>query len=322
MNTQTKTNDIHQQITDRIIQAMEAGTSGLQTPWHTGTAKLPINVSSDRPYRGINILALWVAQQERGYGSNLWGTYYQWQCLGAQVRKGEKSSPVVFFREIVRDEPKETDGVLEEKRALVARASLVFNAEQVEGYPLADTIELIDRTERIAAADQLVAATGAEIRTGDKAAYWPISDYIGMPKRERFTGTETSTATESYYSVLFHELTHWSGAAHRLNRRLASRFHSSAYAMEEMVAELGAAFLSAQLGIASEPREDHADYLSIWLSVLKSDKKAIFTAASKASQAAEYLIGFVDPKNEPGNSCREKVERTGGASEILSDVAV
>lgn len=319
-----KTNqfDIHEQITDRILKAIEAGAAECRLPWHASTPQqLPRNVASDKSYRGINILALWAAQLDRGYQSPYWGTYHQWQCLGAQVRRGEKSSLIVFYRETVRTERNEA-GEPEEKRGLVARASLVFNADQVEGYPLADGAERIDRTEQLAAADELIAATGAAIESGASlACYWPDEDVILMPARDRFTGTATSTATESYYSVLFHELTHWTAAEQRLNRNLKNRFGSEAYAMEELIAELGAAFLCARVGMASEPRADHAAYMATWVNVLKSDKKAIFTAASKASQAVDYLTGD-SPAGSPSTETNEQgIERAGGAAENLSNLA-
>lgn len=322
INTAKQPYDLHQQITDRILQAIEAGAGEFRMPWHSSTGhRLPRNVASNKPYRGINILALWSAQLERGYQSHLWGTYHQWHCIGAQVRRGEKSSLIVFYREVVRTERNDA-GEPEEKRSLVARASLVFNADQVEGYPPSDDSERIDRTEQLAAVDALIAATGAAIDTGGTQAYFsPEKDVIFMPARDRFTGTDTRTATESYYSVLFHELTHWTAAEHRLNRNLKNRFGSEAYAMEELIAELGAAFLCARTGIASEPRADHAAYLAEWLTVLKSDKKAIFTAASKASQAVDYLTGDSQAGSPSAERDEQKIERAGGAAENLSTLA-
>jgi antirestriction protein ArdC len=132
---------------------------------------------------------------------------------------------------------------------------------------------------------------------GERAFYRPADDIIQMPERERFLGTETSTPTEAYYGTLLHELTHWTGAKKRCDREFGKRFGDQAYAMEELVAELGAAFLCADLGISVTPRQDHAAYIDNWLSVLKADKKAIFTAASKAAQASDYLAGLQDRGN-------------------------
>lgn len=149
-----------------------------------------------------------------------------------------------------------------------------------------------DPAQILDAAEAFVAATGADIRHGGNHAFYRFpDDFIQMPERERFMGTETSTATESYYGTLLHE-THWTGCAKRCDREFGKRFGDDAYAVEELVAELGAAFLCDDLGITLEPRPDHAAYLDNWLKVLKADKKAIFTAASQAAKATDYLAGL------------------------------
>ncbi|WMS45374.1 zincin-like metallopeptidase domain-containing protein (plasmid) [Acuticoccus sp. MNP-M23] len=284
--------DVHSHVTNAIIAAMEAGAEAWQMPWHrSGLATgRPVNIASDKAYRGINVLSLWIAAEANGYQHGLWGTYRQWQAKGAQVRKGEKSSVIVFYKELERprdDDPSETETVL------FARASRVFNVAQVDGFEVpspADGVALEDRINPTTAADELAAAAGATVCVqGDQAYYSPRDDRIVMPGRERFTGSATATPTEAWASTLLHELTHWSGAANRLDRNLTGRFGDEAYAMEELIAELGAAFLCADLDISTSPRADHAAYLAIWLKVLKADKKAIFTAASAASRAAEYL---------------------------------
>lgn len=285
--------DIHQHITDQIVAAMEAGAGAgdWQMPWHRSGHAItrPKNIASGNAYRGINILSLWVAAEAQDYAHGLWGTYKQWQEQGAQVRKGEKSTVIVFYKELERpreDDPTETETVL------FARASRVFNAAQVDDFtlPAAEEAPSEDRIEPVDAADAFTAATGAQIIIGgERAFYRPAEDRIQMPDRERFSGTDTSSPTEGWYGTLLHELTHWSGAKHRLDRELSGRFGDDAYAMEELIAELGAAFLCAELGIAAMPRPDHAAYLTNWLKVLKADKKAIFTAASAASRAADFL---------------------------------
>lgn len=172
------------------------------------------------------------------------------------------------------------------------RSSFVFSAEQVEGYeiPIVATLSPVERNE---SAERFISATGARIRHGKGGAYYaPELDYIGMPAREAFTATATSTREEAYYSTLLHELAHWSGHKSRLARDLNNRFGSQAYAAEELIAEMGAAFMCAELGISPTPRGDHAQYLNHWLSVLRADKRAIFTAASAATKAAEFLRGF------------------------------
>jgi antirestriction protein ArdC len=142
-------------------------------------------------------------------------------------------------------------------------------------------------------AKSFVAATGAIIHHGGGRAYYrPSTDSIHLPPREAFIGTPRSTPAESYYSTLCHEMTHWTSAEARCNRQLGKRFGDQAYAMEELVAELGAALLCADLHITDEPRPDHAQYLASWLAVLKTDKKAIFTAALKASEATAFLAAL------------------------------
>ncbi len=284
-------NDVHQKITDRIIAAIEAGVGQWQMPWsRSGSAGVrPVNAHTGNRYKGVNVVALWAAAEFIGYGSGFWATYKQWRNLGAQVHKGEKANLIVFYKKVEREvEDKETGKPKSETR-FFARASWVFNADQVDGWQ-APKPEVRSPVEILKHAEDFVAATGADIRHGGNRAYYrPLSDHIQMPHREFFTGTTTSTASEGYYATLLHELTHYAGHERRLNRDMRGRFGNRAYAMEELVAELGAAFLCADLAITNEPRPDHAAYISGWLDVLKRDKKAIFTAARKASQAADYL---------------------------------
>lgn len=282
--------DVYRAVTDSIIKALEVGTGTSECPWHRDSANgLPTNALTEKRYRGVNVVALWASATISGHASNLWATYRQWQRLGAHVRRGERSSMIVFYKQQdVETEDRET-GKKRTVTRLVARASRVFNADQVEGFTAPEESRP-DLVERIAAVEQFVQGTRADIRHGGNSAYYsPAKDRIVMPYSTAFIGTATSSSTESYYGVLLHELVHWTGASHRLARDLAPRFKQAAYAMEELVAELGAAFLCSQLKITSTPRADHAGYIASWLDVLKSDKRAIFSAASKASQAADYL---------------------------------
>lgn len=274
--------DIHQHITNQIVAAIEAGAGEFRLPWHraAGNIMRPVNVASKRPYQGVNILTLWAAGDASGYESGTWGTYRQWGEAGAQVKKGEKAAYIVFYKEITvaAAESSEDDS----GTRLFARATPVFAAEQVEGYaapalpePPTNPLEPIERAEAF------VTATGANIvHGGSRACYVPRTDSIHMPCIDLFRDVEGYTSTK------LHELTHWTSAEARCNRQLGKRFGDDAYAMEELVAELGAAFLCADLAITDAPRADHAQYLDSWLRVLKADKKAIFTAASKASQAS------------------------------------
>jgi antirestriction protein ArdC len=280
--------DIHQHLTDRIVAAIEAGAGEWQMPWHRGSGgRHPVNIASGNKYRGTNVLVLWVDARVNGYGSHLWGTYRQWAERGATVRKGQKASYVVFYKEVEVDTPEgeETDS----KRRLFARATPVFNADQVDGF---QDVVAVSPVEELQGVDGFTAATGAAIvHGGSRACFIPKLDEIHMPERASFTGSKTSSAAEAYYSTLLHELTHWTAPPHRGDRDLSGRFGSEAYAMEELVAELGAAFLCAELGITVEPRADHAQYLAHWLNVLKADKRAVFTAASKAGEAVAFLQG-------------------------------
>ena len=289
--------DVHQEITNRIVSALE--TAGeFQLPWiksQGGSFARPVNIASKNPYNGVNIVSLWVSAQANEFPSNVWGTYRQWQQSGAQVRKGEKSSLVVFYKTIEIESDGAGTNETEAAERMFARAR-VFNAAQVEGFEVPEKdIPEEPVFDPIARAEAFAVSTKAVIREmGDQAYFIPSDDIIQMPERRRFTGTATTTPAEAFYSTLCHELVHWSGVKTRLDRDMSGRFGSEAYAVEELVAELGAAFLCGDLGITPEPRTDHACYLKNWLSVLKSDKKAIFTAASKASQAANWLLSHED----------------------------
>jgi antirestriction protein ArdC len=287
--------DIHQHITDKIVSVIERGAGDFRLPWHrsAGSIMRPVNIASKKAYRGINVVALWAYAEEFGYSSGTWGTYKQWTEAGAQVRKGEKAAYVVFYKELdFAADPETVDA--EKATRLFARATPVFAAEQVDGFqvPVIDPLPATVITP-IEQAEAFVAATGATITYGgSRAFYRPSTDSIQLPPREAFIGSPTSTQAESYYSTLLHELVHFTSHESRCNRQLGKRFGDQAYAIEELIAELGAAFLCADLRITDEPRADHAQYLASWLSVLKADKKAIFTAASKASEAAAFLAAL------------------------------
>jgi antirestriction protein ArdC len=294
-NTNTTRRDVHAEITDQIIASIEANPGEFSLPWRRGNGALhmPVNAHTGNRYNGINILSLWVAAEARGFSAPIWGTYRQWAEKGAQVRKGEKSSLVVFYREFETD-PDPQDQTDDGKRRM-ARASYVFNASQVDGFELPAAPEPLGPVERIDGADRFVNATGAVVgHGGDRAFYRPSTDSIQMPDEGLFTGTETMNRSEAYYATLVHELVHWSGAKHRLDRQMGKRFGGHAYAAEELVAEIGAAFLCAELGITQEVRPDHAQYLASWLKLLKSDSKAIFTAAARASEASAFLRKLKD----------------------------
>ncbi len=255
-------------------------------PWHTSGkfAFSPINVTSRKPYRGINTLCLWSAAQTKGYNSAEWATYQQWQEKGGQVRKGEKSTTVVFWRFANESKEGQDGETLSSSRLLFTRGYAVFNAAQVDGYTPKVEIDL-PMPERIERADRFFTAIGADVSHGGNRAYYaPATDHIQMPPFAAFKDNV------SYYSTLSHEHTHWTANSSRCDRQLGKRFGDNAYAAEELIAELGAAFTCAHLGLTTEPREDHAQYIQSWLRVLKADSKAIFTAASRAQQATDWMI--------------------------------
>lgn len=300
------TTNVYETVTTNIVAAIESGAGEFQMPWHRASTSndLPTNAATGASYSGSNILSLWVAGMAKGYASNRWATYKQWAELGAQVRKGEKSATGIYFTMLEREQAgADTGKDGKTKMVPFARAFHLFNAEQVDGY-IDSTLTpapSADQTRPMMSVDAAVAATGARItHAGSRAFYRPSTDEIYMPERAAFTGTDTSTATESYYSTLLHELTHWTGHDARLARNFAksNRFGDEAYAGEELVAELGAAFLCARLGITNTPRADHARYLASWLKVLKGDAKAIVRAASDAQKAADYIMSAANVAEE------------------------
>lgn len=244
-----------------------------------------------QPYTGINILSLWASATGQNFAAPIWMTYRQATELGGHVRKGEKGSPVVYANSITRTEadPATGDDVAHEIHFL--KGYVVFNVEQIEGLP-AQYTQLaeprLDVMARISRAESFFAATRADLsHGGNRAFYRPSTDTIVLPPFEAFRDAE------SYYATLAHETTHWTSAKSRLDRDFGSkRFGSEAYAMEELVAELGSAFLCADLDLALEPREDHAEYIAHWIKVLKDDNRAIFTAASHAQRAADFINGL------------------------------
>ena len=287
---------IYDAITNKIVDAIEAGTATCRMPWHSPGRPIgiPVNATTYTEYRGVNVLTLWITAATRGYSTGEWASYKQWQSIDAQVRRGEQGTLIVFYKQIETSPMEDADPDRIRYRFL-ARPSWVFNAAQVDGYQPIDPREAMTHFDKHEAAEGLVLASGAKVEHGHSmACYRPGRDVIEMPKQEWFMPTSTSSPAENYYAVLLHELTHWTGAEHRLKRDFGRRFGDTAYAMEELVAELGSAFLCAALGISSEPREDHANYVGSWLEILKRDKRAIFKAASMAQEAYSYLSAKVE----------------------------
>jgi antirestriction protein ArdC len=279
--------DIYEKITASIIEAIEVGCGKFEMPWHT-FGSLPSNAGNKRRYRGINVLVLWAAASQRGYKTQLWATYQQWRELGAQVRQGEKSTAVVFWKFYGDDNDSEAENIEDEtaessRKRCFARAYHVFNADQVDGFSLPD-VPALPEAQRIQQAEDFFHRTGARIiETGTRAYYDSNADEIHMPPFSLFK------KAECFYSTLAHESIHFCGHVSRCNRQLGNRFGSELYAAEELVAELGSAFWSAELQLGTEPRMDNAPYCKNWLSVLKNDRRAIFAAAGKAQQAVDWI---------------------------------
>jgi antirestriction protein ArdC len=283
--------DIYQRVTAQIVASLEQGVRPWLKPWNAehaaGRITRPLR-GNGVPYQGINVLMLWGAAVECGYSAPIWMTFKQALEFGGCVRKGEKGSQVVYASTFSRTETDGDSGEEAVRDIPFLKGYTVFNVEQIDGLPAhftAPAEACLDPVQRIAHAEQFFGATGATVRHGGNQAYYSVaSDAVQMPFFETFRDAE------SYYTTLAHELTHWTRHPSRLDRSFGrKRFGDEGYAMEELVAELGAAFLSADLGLTPEPREDHAAYIGNWLNVLKNDKRAIFTAASHAQRAADFL---------------------------------
>jgi len=297
-STETTTReDVYSRVTARIVADLEQGARPWLKPWsvtHTaGRITRPLRATG-QPYRGMNVLLLWSEAVANGYAAPIWMTYKQAQELGAQVRKGERGSLVVYANTLTKTET-DQQGEEHERSIPFMKGYTVFNVEQVEGLPAhyyAQPEAPQTTAERIESAERFAASTRADVRHGgNRAFYAPARDFVQMPPFEAFKDAE------SYYATLTHELTHWTGHASRCAREFEKghRFGSEGYAFEELVAELGAAFLCADLGITPEVRDDHAAYLASWLKVLKQDKRAIFSAAAHAQRAADYLLNLQQP---------------------------
>lgn len=292
--------DIYQKVTDKIIADLEQGELTWLKPWSAANTEgriiKPLR-HNGMPYSGINVLMLWGAAMEGGYLSPFWMTYRQATEIGAHVRKGERGNLVVYANTITKTEEQD-DGSAEERKIPFMKGYSVFNVEQIEGLPehfYRKPEPVIDGAERIDHAEAFFASTGADIRSGGNRAYYSGgSDHVQMPYFETFR------SPEAYYATLAHELTHWTKHPKRLDREFGRKsWGDEGYAREELVAELGAAFLCADLALTPEPGTDHAAYIQSWLKVLKNDKRAIFSAAAHAQKAADFLHGLQPMVEQP-----------------------
>lgn len=284
--------NLYDDVTQRIIAQLEAGRFPWVQPWTGAGAPalgLPRNGATGRRYSGINILLLWDAAIENGFPSQGWVTYRQAQAAGGQVRRGEQGTTIVFADRFVPEKEKarvEREGGEPGAVAFLKRFT-VFNLAQCEGLEVEEEAPppLVER-ELVPVAERLIASCGADFRIGgDRAFYVPSEDFVRVPPQTAF-GDQIN-----YYRTCFHELAHWTGHASRLDRLQSGAPGSKEYGREELVAEMGSAFVCAAIGVV--PTVRHADYLGAWLETLREDNRAIFKAASQASKAADFLLAFM-----------------------------
>lgn len=283
-----KSTDLYQMVTDSIIEALESGVKPWECPWKRsqGMSGIPSNFTTGTAYSGMNIMLLWCSAAKQGFTDSRWLTYKQAQAEGAQVRKGEKGTTAIFYTTL----EKENDQGDMEKIPML-KTFTVFNVQQIEGLALVtgepETIaELPDVFTPLAQVENLMEKCGAHISERGNAAYFrPATDEVVLPERHLFNDAA------NFYATAMHELTHWSGGKTRLARKMEGRFGTESYAFEELIAELGSAFLMADLGVAGDVQ--HESYIASWLKALKNDKRYIFKAASAASAAHRYLMDFV-----------------------------
>jgi antirestriction protein ArdC len=280
--------DLYSEVSARIIAELQKGAAPWVKPWSASPgANTPCNAVSNRPYSGCNVVLLWMAQAA-GYRTPRFLTFKQALELGGNVRRGERGTKVYFVKQLrVRDQ--DADENVSARLIPMMREYTVFNVDQCDGLPdsvvTGKPVRVRNPDIRDELADAFLRSTGADIREGYGEAYYvPSRDFISMPAFAGFKGAD------HFYNVVFHELTHWTGHKSRLDRDLKNRFGSRDYAAEELIAELGAAFLCAEFGFDGDLR--HAGYITHWIELLKADKRAFFTACSQASKAADYLRGL------------------------------
>jgi antirestriction protein ArdC len=277
--------DLYSAVTARILAELETGAAPWIKPWSVMPGQgVPCNAVTDRPYSGCNVVLLWLAQA--GYRVPRYLTFKQALELGGNVRKGEHGHKVYFVKQLEVQDREDADAT---RIVPMLREYTVFNVDQCEGLPARvysiGPVKPRNRDERDATIDEFLACSGADMREGFGEAYYrPGDDFISMPRFEAFK------SAADFYCVAFHECGHWTGHKSRLDRDLRNRFGERAYAAEELIAELCAAFLCAEFSIDGDLR--HAGYIQSWIGLLRADSRAFFTAASKAQAAADYLRGL------------------------------
>ena len=291
---------LYQEITDKIVADLEAGCAPWVQPWGTAAAKTPLgmpsNASTQRRYTGINVLILWGAVIERGFRGQSWLTFRQALSLGGHVRKGERGTTVVYADRFTPDDERRRAAETGDEAQAIAflKRFTVFNTAQCEGLP-DETMAAAPPVETglvLPQAEALIRATGVDFRIGGETAFYdPRHDFVQVPPPQAYF------EPVNWHRTALHEVSHASGHPSRLNRDLSGSFGSKKYALEELIAEMSAAFLCASLGIA--PTVRHADYIGSWLGVLREDDRAIVRAASAASKAANFILGFPADVPEP-----------------------
>ncbi len=291
--------DIYTRVTEKIIADLEAGTRPWHKPWSAehlaGRITRPLR-HNGVAYRGLNIILLWAASVANGFAAPTWMTYRQALELGGQVRKGSRGEMVIYADKFRRTETGDA-GQDREVEIPFMKGYTVFNVEMIDRLPehyYAAVEPMPETAERDAIAEAFFATTEADIRHGGNQAYYAVDpDFVQMPPFKTF---ETP---EAYYATLGHEITHWTRHPKRLDRSFGrKRWGDEGYAQEELVAELGAAFLAADLSLAPEPRDEHAAYIAHWLQGLRNDKRLIFQAAAHAQKAVDYLHGLQTQADE------------------------
>lgn len=280
--------DMYAEVTNKIIQLIEDQATSNTISWtKIGTGGLPMNLSTGKAYQGINVLLLWLASSEHDFTSPYWLTFKQAKAMGGSVKRGSTGTRCAFFK--IQESRTSFDDQGNPLTYPMLSPFTLFNLDQIEGIEVPQAVVLPGESGTIDAAERILSFSHANItESGDRAFFRPSTDEIYLPTRPQFD------CLRKFYSVAFHELTHWTGGKARLARDMSGRFGKETYAAEELVAELGAAFCCSALGWVSETAPDHAHYIQSWLRVLKSDKRAIFTAASAAQRAYEYLMTTVE----------------------------
>lgn len=276
--------DVMDDVVTRLVAQIEAGAGTWRMPWRQLDGGFPTNAATRQPYRGGNVIAFLLAQIERGYPTGRWATYQQWASIGAQVRRGEHGTRGLIWRVTDNgDEPGDEPGDERRKRRVFARTFVVFNAAQVDTDP-ADDLPTLERSDDH---DAWFGAIPANVAWGaGQPCYVPAADRVVMPIFDAFDSPADA------YATLAHELAHWTGHPTRLARDLSGRFGDAAYAAEELVAELSAAFTCGLLGLNTVERTDHAAYLAAWCRMLREQPGVLWTVASKAQAATDHLASY------------------------------